>query len=160
MILDSGDTIDAVACVLACGTKHRTLGLPNEEQFIGKGIQFCATCDGPLYKDRPVIVVGGGNSAVTEAIELAHMCSTVFVLQDLPQLTAEKALVQELTSMDNVLIFTGCKVEGYAIKDGKLIGVNIHGPEGNSQIVYADAVFLAVGLIPQARQIVSSLYSE
>ena len=85
---ESGDEYYSSAVLLAPGTQYRRLGVPGEEDLIGAGIHFCATCDGPFYKDREVVVVGGGNSGVEEGLFLTKFASKVTIVEFLDQLGA------------------------------------------------------------------------
>lgn len=129
--------------IIATGTIPRVLGLPGEEELIGKNIHFCVTCDGPLYEGKDVIVIGGGNSAVTEAIELADFCKSVTIIQDLDFLTAEQTLIDKLNNYNNIKVCCGNKVAAYEEKEDK-IGVIID----ESVKYYADGIFMAIGFIP------------
>lgn len=136
----------AKSVIIASGTKHRTLGLEDEDKFIGKGISFCVKCDGAFYKDKIVAVIGGGNSALQEAIELSSIAKHVIILQDLDHLTGENKLQEKIKTLDNVSIKTNVKVISY-IGDNQLTGLEIV-ESGNKQMINVDGVFLAIGLIP------------
>ncbi len=139
----------ARAVILATGSKHRSLGLPGEEELIGAGISFCAVCDGAFYQGAPVAVVGGGNSALQEAILLSDLASSVTIVQDLDQLTGEESLQAQLRGKTNVRVITGARVEGY-LGDGEIRGLRIRDRKsGEVSELLCDGVFLAVGLIPQ-----------
>src|SRR6185369_1866837 len=88
----SGDGAEygARAVLLSTGSTYRRLGVPGEDDLIGAGVHFCATCDGPFYRDQPVLVIGGGNSAVEEAVFLARFASQVTIIARGPALTASK----------------------------------------------------------------------
>jgi thioredoxin reductase (NADPH) len=138
------------AVILASGAKHRTLGLPGEEDFIGNGISFCAVCDGAFYRDRPVAVVGGGNSALQEALLLSDLCEWVTVVQNLPVLTGEKPLADALMERENVdVIFSSLLTAYEGDPETGLTGILVKHENGLTERVRADAVFLAVGLEPQ-----------
>lgn len=138
------------AVILAAGTKHRTLGLPREEEFIGNGISFCAVCDGAFCKDRPVAVVGGGNSALQEALLLSELCEQVTVIQNLPELTGEKPLRDALMEKENVDIIFSSQLAAYEGDPATgLTGVLVKHENGLKERVRANMVFLAVGLEPQ-----------
>ena len=145
VVTDSGE-YEAKALIIATGARHRMLGLEREEQFVGEGISFCAVCDGAFYKDKVVGVVGGGNSALQEAILLSEQCSKVYVLQNLDTLTGEVKLREQLYAKDNVEIITGVTVEKLLGKES-LTGVAIQGAQ-NREIQLA-GLFIAIGLIPQ-----------
>ena len=136
----------AKSVIIASGTKHRTLNLENEDKFIGKGISFCVKCDGAFYRDKIVAVIGGGNSALQEAIELSSIAKHIIILQDLDHLTGENKLQEKIKTLDNVSIKTNVKVIRY-IGDNQLTGLEIV-ESHDKQIISVDGVFLAIGLIP------------
>ena len=144
---EMSDPIHSKTVILATGTKHRTLGLANEENLIGKQIHFCAVCDGNFYKDKKVVMVGGGNSAFVEANLLADIAKELVMLQDMPIFTAEAKLQEQLLSRNNVETHVNTKVLEYVISDEKLTGVK-YLENGEEKIVECDGVFLAVGLVP------------
>ena len=145
--LDLGEPIKAKTVILATGTTHRTLGLANEEALIGKGIHFCAVCDGNFYKDKTVVMIGGGNSAFVETGHLVDICKKVIMLQDLPMFTAEKKLQDQILSRDNIETHVGTKILEYVTDNGNISGVRYE-ENGEVKIAECDGVFLAVGLIP------------
>ena len=106
------ETYSGKTVVIAVGSRHRTLDVPGEAELAGRGVSYCATCDGPLYRGREVCVIGGGNSAVSEALLLSGYCRQVTLLQDLPELTAEKRLTDRLAECKNVRVLTGMRVLG------------------------------------------------
>ncbi len=134
--------------IIATGAKHRLLGLPKEEGFIGNGISFCAVCDGAFYSGATVGVVGGGNSALQEAVLLADLVKKLYIFQDMDFLTGEKKLQEALFAHDNVEVITGVHVKEYLGED-TLSGVVTEDKEGNRRETALDGLFLAVGLIPQ-----------
>ena len=144
---DMGEELKARTVILATGTKHRSLGLPKEESLIGKSIHFCAVCDGNFYRNRNVVLIGGGNSAFVEAELLADIVDRLIILQDLPFFTADQKLQDRLQLKNNVEKHCGTKVSGYVLNDGKFCGVK-YLEEGEEKVAECDGVFLAVGLIP------------
>ena len=145
----SFDTYIGKTCIIATGTKNRGLNLPGEEELIGNGISFCVTCDGPFYREKDVAVVGGGNSAVTYALELSQYANKVYMIQNLPKLTAEQALCDKLVTKKNVEIICGSIVTGYlTFDDGSFKGIQIINDKGESRYLIVDGVFLAIGLVP------------
>lgn len=148
VVTDTG-SFEAKAVIISTGAKHRLLGLEDEERFIGNGISFCAVCDGAFYKDKTVAVVGGGNSAMQEAILLSDLCSKIYLIQNLDFLTGEKKLEEEVRSKNNVSVITGTVVDGY-IGNEDLSGVKIKSvANGEVTDLAVDGVFLAIGLVPQ-----------
>ena len=144
---DSGD-FECKALILACGAKHRLLGLDGEEELIGMGISFCALCDGAFYKDKTVAVIGGGNSALQEAVLLSQGCNKVIVIQNLAFLTGESKLAEILNEKDNVEIIYNTVVTEL-ISDGELKAIKIKNTETNEEAQLAlDGMFVAIGLVP------------
>ncbi|MBQ7364386.1 MAG: FAD-dependent oxidoreductase [Clostridia bacterium] len=145
-VVTAGGVFEAYSVILATGAHHRLLGLEGEDALIGEGISFCAVCDGAFYKGKDVIVIGGGNSAKQEAILLAKLCKKVTVLQNLPYLTGEKKLSDELLALDNVEVVYSATVTAY-LGDGEFRGVKAS-VAGEERAFYGDACFLAIGLAP------------
>lgn len=136
------------ALIIATGTKNRSLGLPNEERYIGKGIAFCTACDAPFFAGRNVGVVGGGNSAVTNAIELAKIAKSVTIIQNLGKLTAEKALLLQLDAINreknNIDILLCKTIFDYRENNGKFCGVILD----DDTTLDLDGLFISIGMIP------------
>ena len=143
---DSGD-FEGKAVIIATGATHRLLGLEGEDKFIGEGISFCAVCDGAFYAGKTVAVIGGGNSALQEALMLSDLCKKVYVVQNLDRLTGEKKLSDLLYEKDNVEILLGSVVESIMGEDA-LNGIVIKNGEERRTLVI-DGMFVAIGLIPQ-----------
>lgn len=142
-------TRDAKAVILATGAKHRLLGLEKEEDFTGDGISYCAVCDGAFYKGQKVAMVGGGNSALQEAILLADLCESVTIIQNLDFLTGEKKLCDIVTALPNVKIITGAIVTGI-LGDNTFRGIEIsHVATGEKEELSFDGLFVAIGLAPE-----------
>lgn len=132
--------------VFATGRREKTLGLENERKFIGKGISFCATCDGALYRDQDVIVVGGANSAVSEAIYLSNICRKVYLIYRNTELRAEEVLKQRLNHLSNIEIIYESVISQYLIEDEKVSGVVL----SDNRKIKASCVFLAIGHLPNS----------
>lgn len=136
------------ALIIASGSRHRELGVPREEEFTGKGISYCAVCDGAFYAGKHVAVIGGGNSALQEAVMLAERCSQVTVVQNLAFLTGEEKLSEKLFAMDNVDFIYSSVVEALE-GDDELERVILHDTEtGQSVPLEVDGVFVAIGQLP------------
>ena len=147
VVTDSGD-FEAKTVIIATGAKHRMLGLAREEEFVGEGISFCAVCDGAFYAGRDVAVIGGGNSALQEAILLSDLANKVYVVQNLDFLTGEQKLQEKLSAKENVEIILGHTVKGI-IGDNTLTGITIADSNDNEKQLDIDGMFVAIGLIPQ-----------
>lgn len=144
-----GEAVRARTVILATGARHRTLGLPGEEEYIGDGISFCAVCDGAFYRGGRVAVVGGGNSALQEALLLSELAQKVTVVQNLDYLTGEGALQEQLRAKPNAEVILGTVVDAY-LGDAALTGLRLkREKDGALSEIEVDGVFLAVGLIPQ-----------
>lgn len=137
------------AVILALGVKHRTLGLPGEEELIGSGISFCAVCDGAFYAGQNVAMIGGGNSALQEALLLSEVCNKVTVVQNLPDFTGEKKLADALMEKKNVEVIFSTVVSGYESENGSLTGLQLTSDSGETSRIAVDGAFLAVGLMPE-----------
>lgn len=141
----------AKAVIIASGSKHRTLGLPNEEELTGNGVSYCVLCDGAFYAGKEVAVIGGGNSALQDAVLLSDTCSKVTVIQNLGFLTGEKKLVEILESRDNVSFIYNTVVDGLiANKEGELASLQLKNTE-TDEISYFDVngIFVAIGQKPE-----------
>ena len=149
VVTEEGSSYECRAVILALGARHRHLGLENEEKFIGEGISFCAVCDGAFYQNKTVALIGGGNSALQEAILLSETCKKVFVVQNLDFLTGEKRLEEILRRRENVEIITGCVVS--AIPDGDAFhAVTLKKvATGEEEDLAVDGMFVAIGLVPE-----------
>lgn len=148
-VVTDGGIFEGRSVIIATGAKHRMLGLENEEKYVGEGVSFCAVCDGAFYRNKTVGVVGGGNSALQEAILLADLADKVYVIQNLDFLTGEKKLCDQLLAKPNVEIITGTVVEKM-LGENTLTGVEIRREaDGKSTRLDLDGLFIAIGLIPQ-----------
>ena len=138
------------AVILATGVKHRTLGLPGEAELIGSGISFCAVCDGAFYTGQDVAMIGGGNSALQEALLLSEVCRKVTIVQNLAFLTGEQKLADALAQKDNVEIIYSTVVAAYESEGGAITGLQLRSEAtGEVSHIAVDGVFLAVGLQPE-----------
>ena len=147
---EEGGEYTAGAVILAVGVKHRMLGLPGETELIGSGISFCAVCDGAFYAGQDVAMVGGGNSALQEALLLSEVCRSVTVVQNLADFTGEKKLADALMARDNVKVLFNTLVTGYISEKGSLTGLEVRNDvTGERETITVDGAFLAVGLIPE-----------
>ena len=143
---DSGD-FHGKSVIIATGAKHRMLGLERESEFVGEGISFCAVCDGAFYTGKTVAVIGGGNSALQEAIMLSDLCKKVYVVQNLDYFTGEQKLVEILNAKSNVEVILGTTVESL-MGESELNGIVVKRGEERRTILI-DGMFVAIGLIPQ-----------
>lgn len=147
VVTEDGE-FEGKAVIIATGAKHRMLGLDNEEKYVGEGISFCAVCDGAFYKNKVVGVVGGGNSALQEALLLSDLAKKVYVIQNLDFLTGEKKLSEQLYAKDNVEVILGTVVDSFN-GETELEGITVSNAHGEKTEIKLDGLFIAIGLIPQ-----------
>lgn len=135
----------AGAVILATGAKHRRLGIAREEEFAGSGVCYCAVCDGAFYPGRPVAVVGGGDTAVRDALLLSNSCSEVYIIHRRAEFRAEAANVEALRARENVrFVLNSRAVE--LIGDGELAGVVVENLESHERrTLEVEGLFVAVG---------------
>ena len=150
-IVTDKETYEARTVIIAAGAQHRKLGIPGEEALAGRGVSYCATCDGAFFRDKTVAVIGGGDVAVEDAIFLARGCRKVYVVHRRDELRAVKSLQEKLLSLPNVemvwdsvaLDIRGEQaVEGLAVKNVKT---------QETQVLPVDGVFVAVGIQPNSQ---------
>lgn len=132
--------------VFATGRRERLLGIDNEDKLIGRGISLCATCDGALYKNLDVCVVGGGSSAVSEAIYLSNIVRKVYLVYRGKELRSEKILKEKLTDINNIEVRYERTVTDYIVDDNKVCGVKLD----NGDKLDVACVFLAIGHVPNS----------
>lgn len=146
VVCASGTEYECGAVIIATGSKHRMLGLEGEESFVGNGISFCAVCDGAFYQGQNVAVIGGGNSALQEAVLLSDLCKKVTIVQNLDYLTGEGKLISLLATRENVEYIYGATVERF-LGAGELTGL-ILDQKGTKVRLDVDGVFVAIGQVP------------
>ena len=143
-----GDEYEAEALIVATGTSHRKLGVPGEAEFTGRGISYCATCDGFFYQGRKVVVVGGGDSAIEEAVFLTKYASQVYVVHRRNRLRAEK-FFQERAFRNEKIEFVWDSVVTEILGDGKVQGVRLKNVKTEEvSTMETNGVFIYIGVIP------------
>jgi thioredoxin reductase (NADPH) len=147
------DSYKARAVILAMGAEHKKLGVPGEEELAGRGISYCATCDAAFFKERHITVIGGGDSAMEEAIFLAKFGSKVTVVNRRDEFRASAIMIDRARAQDNLEFLTPYVVEKFASgEDGKMLEVlTLRNTEtGETRELEADATFIAIGHEPQS----------
>ncbi len=143
------DVCTARAVIIATGVGHRTLGLPREDALIGRGISFCAACDGMFFRRREVAVVGGGNTAVQDALVLSEFCAKVYLIHRRDGFRAEERLMQRLRTVENIEIITDTVVKELRGED-RLEGLLLQNvKDGNTRELAVSGLFEAVGNLSQ-----------
>lgn len=138
----------ASSLIIAVGAEERKLGLPGEAEFAGRGISYCATCDGAFYKDKEVVVVGGGNTALNDALYLADIAKKVYLVHRRDTFRGDAVLVERLKTKENVeFILESRPIE--FLGDQKLTGLKIAHIDGKEKVLKVPGVFMAVGKNPQ-----------
>jgi thioredoxin reductase (NADPH) len=144
---DSGE-YQARTVVIATGANPRPLGLPNEASLVGRGVHYCAHCDGRFYKDKTVMVVGGGNSAVSDALYLSRIAKKVFLVHRRDTLRASKIYHEPLMKAENVEFLWNRTVSDVVMGD-RMIGATLRdGKTGAFEQVLCDGIFVSVGRVP------------
>lgn len=134
--------------VAALGASHRKLGIPGEEELAGMGVSYCATCDGAFFKDRTVAVVGGGNTAVEDALFLAKICKKVYLVHRRDILRADRILQEHVLACPNVEILWNC-VPVEIMGEEQVTGITIKNVrQGEETQLFVEGVFVAVGVLP------------
>lgn len=136
------------ALILATGNENRKLGLSNEDDFIGKGISYCATCDGTFYKDDAVAVVGGGNTALGDALYLSDIVKKVYLIHRRDTFRGDESTINRLKERDNVVFIYNSNVTKLN-GSGKLESIEVTDKEGNVKDIKVACTFVAVGRIPE-----------
>ena len=142
-----GEKFVASALIIATGASWRKLNVPGETDYIGRGVAFCPHCDGPFYKGKHVAVVGGGNSGIEAAIDLAGICSKVTVFEFMDELKADLVLQEKAKSLPNVEIFVGSQTTEVIGNGDKLTSLRIKDRKTDEErIMELDGVFVQIGL--------------
>ena len=151
---EEGERYQARAVILAVGAEHRLLGLPGEEELVGNGVSYCAVCDGDFYAGRRVAVVGGGDSALQEALLLSDICEHVTVIHRRNTFRGEQSHQDRLFGRPNVEVLTPYVVSELLSRDGELCGLRLRSAgTGEERELTVDAVFVAMGRIPATKEL-------
>lgn len=142
----AAEALTTRALLVATGATHRPLGVKGEDLYRGKGVSYCATCDGRFYKDKMVAVVGGGNTAVEDALYLSRLCKEVFLIHRRDTLRASRALQEQVFATQNITPIWNTTVQE-VMGDGRVNGLALL-TNGKESTLTVDGVFVAVGVIP------------
>lgn len=140
------DNIKYEYLIIATGRKKRVLSLENEDKLLGKGISTCALCDGFFYKDKKVLVVGGGSSALTDSLYLSNICKEVILVHRKNKFTSEEYLINKVNSTKNIKVLYNSNITKYNIDNNKLVSVVIN----NKDVLEIDGIFLDIGSTPNS----------
>lgn len=134
--------------ILCMGAKPKPLYLVNESGLTGRGVSYCAACDGAFFKDKTVAVAGGGNTAVTDALYLANICKTVHIIHRRDEFRAETVLVQRMRDTANIVIHLNRNVTALFEDRGSLASIGLSMQDGRTETLNVEGLFIAVGTIP------------
>ncbi|MBV34775.1 MAG: alkyl hydroperoxide reductase subunit F [Rickettsiales bacterium] len=150
--LSSGEVIDSKTMIIATGAKWRELGIPGEKENVGNGVAYCPHCDGPFFKGKDVAVIGGGNSGIEAALDLAGIVKSVTVFEFMPELKADKVLVDQAEAKDNITILKNVATKEIHATNGKVSSIEYtdRATETNHS-VELDGVFVQIGLVPNSK---------
>lgn len=148
--LDNDEILKSRAVIFAVGGKHRVIGLNNETEYFGNGISFCATCDGPLYENKDVVIIGGGNTAMDFAISLSNICKSVRIIHRRDSFRASADMIKMAEKCNNVSFLKGYNVKELKyIKEGDYFELHVENKNENKElgntIVCTEGIFYALG---------------
>ena len=147
--LSSGEVIESKTVIIATGAKWRELGIPGEKENIGNGVAYCPHCDGPFFKDKDVSVIGGGNSGIEAALDLAGIVKSVTVFEFMDTLKADKVLVDQAYAKDNITIIKSAATKEVLSQNGKVSGIRYVDRNTNQEHdLDLDGIFVQIGLVP------------
>ncbi|MFA5584002.1 MAG: alkyl hydroperoxide reductase subunit F [Bacteriovoracaceae bacterium] len=149
--LESGEYLQTKSLIVATGAKWRELGVPGEKEHIGRGVAFCPHCDGPIFKGKDIAVIGGGNSGVEAAIDLAGIVKSIKLIEFGAELKADTVLVNKVKTLSNVEIITNAKTTQVIGDNGKVVGLEYEDRTNNeSKRIDLEGVFVQIGLVPNS----------
>ena len=147
-IITTKNTYKTKAIIIATGSENRKLGLSNEDELVGKGLSYCATCDGAFYKKKIVAVVGGGNTALEDALYLSDIASKVYLIHRRNQFRGEESTINLLKEKKNVEFIYNSNVTKLNAQD-KLESIEVTNSDGSKRNINVDALFVAIGRSPE-----------
>lgn len=151
LTLTSGEEIETKTLIVSTGANWRKLGVPGEAEYSGSGVAYCPHCDGPFYKGKDVAVIGGGNSGIEAAIDLAGIVKSVTVFEFLPELKADQVLIDQAEKRDNITIIKNAATKEIVGTDGKVTSLTYTDREsGDDASVDLSGVFVQIGLVPNS----------
>jgi NADH-dependent peroxiredoxin subunit F len=152
--LTSGEVIKTKTLIVATGAKWRELGCPGERENIGNGVAYCPHCDGPFFKGKDVAVIGGGNSGIEAALDLAGIVNSVTVYEFLPELKADQVLVDQAKRWDNISIVQNAATQEIEATDGKVSAIRYKDRASGEDLSQdLSAVFVQIGLVPNSETV-------
>lgn len=149
--LEGGESLTAESVIITTGAKWRELGVPGEKEYIGRGVAYCPHCDGPFYKGKKIAVVGGGNSGVEAAIDLAGIAGEVVVLEYNDALKADQVLIDKLRSLPNTSVITSARTSALVGDGQKIVAIEYEDRKSGGTVTReVDGIFVQIGLLPNS----------
>lgn len=155
--LSTGEVVTTRSLIVATGARWRELGVPGEKENIGNGVAYCPHCDGPFFKGRDVAVIGGGNSGIEAALDLAGIVRSVTVFEFMPRLKADQVLIDQAVARDNITVLSNVATKQIIAENGKVVAIEYEDREsGEVRQEELAGVFVQIGLVPNS-QVVAEL---
>ncbi len=152
LTLSSGERIDTRTLIVASGARWRELGIPGEKENIGNGVAYCPHCDGPFFKGKDVAVIGGGNSGIEAALDLAGIVKSVTVFEFMPEMKADRVLVEQAEKRSNITLLTNVASKQVVAENGKVTGLEYQDREtGETRVQDLSGIFVQIGLVPNSQ---------
>ncbi|MBU1616631.1 MAG: FAD-dependent oxidoreductase [Candidatus Margulisbacteria bacterium] len=147
-ILSNGEQLLSRTVLIASGKRPKKLDVPGEKEYLGRGVAYCATCDGPLFAGKAVAIVGGGNSALDAAIQMEKIAEKVYLVNIAPDLTGDQVMIDKVKGSNKVEIINNSKAEEI-MGDQFVKAIKVAGP-GQTKVLKVEGVFVEIGLIPNS----------
>lgn len=146
---NSGEVFRAPQAIIATGSQPRKMGVPGEEEYVGRGVAFCPHCDGPMFAGKKVAVIGGGNAGVEAAIDLAAVCSEVVLVEFLPEMRADGVLIDRMSTLSNVSVMLNTQVMSVEGDGRKVTALTVRDrASGQPVVIPLSGVFVQIGYLP------------
>ena len=161
IVLDTNEIIKTKTIIIATGTKEKTLDLPKANEFIGNGISYCAVCDGFFYRKKDVAIIGGGNSALEEALYLSSLVNKIYIVIRRDVFRAEKSIINKILNNPKIEIIKNHLPESLIIKDDKIAGLNIKDVSTNKVTkIDCNGIFPYIGSLPNTNFVPEEILDE
>lgn len=147
-VITDYNTYLAKSVIIAAGVKHRTINIPHEEELIGKGVSYCAVCDGAFYKGKDVAVIGDANTALQYTLMLSDICNKVYLCMLFDKFFADQTLVDRLKEKENIIVTKEISLKEFLYKE-ELTGLKFENTKTSKEVIFnVDACFIAIGQVP------------
>ncbi len=160
IVLDNDEIINTKTIIIASGSKEKELDLDHSKEFIGKGISYCAVCDGFFYRKKDVVIIGGGNSALQEALYLSQLVNSITIIIRRDVFRADQLLVNQISKNEKIKVIKSVVPNKLIIEEDKLIGLEIMDKENNLSIINCSGIFPYLGASPNTAFVPSEILDE